>query len=134
MSALNAPNSPGSDSSETETLYQVVARMTFHSKPQRAAKGKKSKTTPTKETRAKEFSFTFAPTKPNYLKFLQTILRKHYISQYTVSDQYIFPCTVQVPPSKYVVLLSCCTGLGYCTHYSSLQQIRCLLCHQLRRI
>jgi hypothetical protein len=134
MSASNTPNSPGSDWTDIQTVFNVVARMTFHSKTQHpAAKGKKSKTVTTKETRAKEFQFTFAPTQDNYVLFLQTILEKQYVLQYTVSDQCIFPCTVQVPPSKYVPFLSCHT-LTRCTHCSSLKQIGCLLCRQLHRI
>jgi hypothetical protein len=71
----------------TET--EVIARMTFHSK----SKDKKTR-------RIKEFSFMFAPTETNYLTFLQTILKKHDLFQYTVSDQCTFPCTVKLPPSN----------------------------------
>jgi hypothetical protein len=77
----------------TET--EVIARMTFHSK----SKDKKTR-------RIKEFSFMFAPTETNYLTFLQTILKKHDLFQYTVSDQCTFPCTVKLPPSKYVTIFS----------------------------
>ena len=77
--------------------YEVVAQMTFPTE---------IKDDNGKETRAKKFSYIFAPTKMNYLAFLQTILEKHDLLQYTVSDQCIFPCMVQVPPSKYVTLLS----------------------------
>jgi hypothetical protein len=46
----------------TQAQYEVVAQMTFHSKPQRsAAKGRKSKTATAKETRAKEFTHTHLP-------------------------------------------------------------------------
>ncbi|KAI9444439.1 hypothetical protein BJY52DRAFT_1128191 [Lactarius psammicola] len=105
MASVVAPDTPRSDSTENQvdqTPYEVVARMTFHSKPRSsAAKGKKSKAKKmAKEVRAKEFDFIFAATNDNYILFLQTILEKHYLLQYTVSDQSVFPCKVQVPPSS----------------------------------
>jgi hypothetical protein len=56
--------------------------------------------TTVKDTRAKEFTFTFASSKVNYLTFLQEILDKHHISKYKVSDQLVFLCKVQVPSAR----------------------------------
>jgi type I restriction-modification system DNA methylase subunit len=105
MASVPPPDSPTdslantSDSDSHPLPHDVVARVTFHTTTQSStSKGKKGKTTTTKEPRAKEFSYTFAPTQANYLAFLQTILDKHHLSKYKVSDQVVFPCKVQVPP------------------------------------
>jgi hypothetical protein len=110
------PHSPHSDVSDTRVLFDVSARVTFYSTSQSStAKGKKTKKkATTKETRAKHFTFMFAPTKSNYLAFLQTILEKHHILQYTVSDQAVFPCNVQVPPSRCVILWPHCISSCLC--------------------
>ncbi|KAI9457459.1 hypothetical protein BJY52DRAFT_1120377 [Lactarius psammicola] len=93
------PFSPGSDSlDDPNNQFEVIARVTFHSTRSSTVKGKKPKTTTTKETRAKDFGYAFNPTMENYHAFLQTILEKHHLLQYTVSDQAVFPCKVQVPP------------------------------------
>ncbi|KAH9030450.1 hypothetical protein EDB84DRAFT_1439094 [Lactarius hengduanensis] len=78
------PPSPRSDSlGESESTFDVVARVTFHSTIRSsAAKGKKAKTTPAKDTRAKDFSYDFALSEANYYAFLQTILEKHHLLQY----------------------------------------------------
>jgi len=103
VSSAVATDIPDSDS-EGQASYEVIARVTFHSKlpgqSSAAEKGEKPNTTTAKDTRAKEFSYMFAPTKANYLAFLQTILKKHHLTQYTVTDQSVFPCKVQVPPSR----------------------------------
>ncbi|KAI9437879.1 hypothetical protein BJY52DRAFT_1207063 [Lactarius psammicola] len=95
------PFSPSSDSfDDPNNQFEVIARVTFHSTRSSTVKGKKAKTTTTKETRAKDFGYAFDPTMENYLTFLQTILEKHHLSQYTVSGQAVFLCKVQVPPSS----------------------------------
>ncbi|KAH9027206.1 hypothetical protein EDB84DRAFT_1272810 [Lactarius hengduanensis] len=96
------PPSPRSDSlGESESTFDVVARVTFHSTIRSsAAKGKKAKTTPAKDTRAKDFSYDFALSEANYHAFLQTILEKHHLLRYKVTSQAVFPCKVQVPPSN----------------------------------
>jgi hypothetical protein len=97
-----APNSPAeSTTSDIPLALDVVARVTFYTKSRGLAtgKGKKAKTTTTKDTRVKEFAFMFTPTMINYIAFLQQILDKHHISKYKVSDQVVFPCKVQVPPA-----------------------------------
>ncbi|KAF8272676.1 hypothetical protein EI94DRAFT_1452236, partial [Lactarius quietus] len=78
----------------------VIARVTFYTKSQSSSKGKNAKTVTTKETRAKDFTFVFAPTKTNYIAFLQAILEKHHLTKYKVSDQVVFPCNMQVPPAS----------------------------------
>ncbi|KAF8264966.1 hypothetical protein EI94DRAFT_1500643, partial [Lactarius quietus] len=78
----------------------VIACVTFYTKSQSSSKGKKAKTVTTKETRAKDFTFIFAPTKTNYITFLQEILEKHHLTKYKVSDQVVFPCNMQVPPAS----------------------------------
>jgi hypothetical protein len=103
MDAFDLP--PDSDSEE-QVPFEVVARMTFHAKRRNsAARGKKAKITTAKDIRSKDFQYLFAPTKDNYLAFLQIILEKHHLLQYSVSDQSVFPCKVQVPPSKYVTVI-----------------------------
>ncbi|KAI9452725.1 hypothetical protein BJY52DRAFT_1190070 [Lactarius psammicola] len=93
------PFSPGSDSlDDPNNQFEVIARVTFHSTRSSTVKGKKPKTMTTKETRAKDFGYTFNPTMENYHAFLQTILKKHHLLQYTISDQAVFLCKVQVPP------------------------------------
>ncbi|KAI9440749.1 hypothetical protein H4582DRAFT_1811407 [Lactarius indigo] len=96
------PPSPHSDFlGEPDSTFDVIARVTFHSTPRSStAKGKKAKSTTTKETRAKEFSYSFAPSRTNYFVFLQAILEKHHLSQYKVTSQAVFLCKVQVPPSN----------------------------------
>jgi hypothetical protein len=102
MASTMPPDSPtDSVSSDIPLALDIVAQVTFYnSKSRGSAKGKKAKTTTVKDTRAKEFTFTFAPSKDNYLAFLQEILDKHHISKYKVSDQLVFPCKVQVPPAR----------------------------------
>ncbi|KAF8264460.1 hypothetical protein EI94DRAFT_1518084, partial [Lactarius quietus] len=78
----------------------VIACVTFYTKSQSSSKGKNAKTVTTKETRAKDFTFVFAPTQTNYIAFLQAILEKHHLTKYKVSDQVVFPCNMQVPPAK----------------------------------
>ena len=97
------PNSPaGSLDSNDPRPLDIIARVTFHTKSRASAssKGKKKKTTTTKDVRAKDFSHVFAPTEDNYTLFLQTILEKHHLSKFKVSDQAVYPCKVQVPPAK----------------------------------
>jgi hypothetical protein len=102
MASTMPPDSPtDSVSSDIPLALDVIARVTvYNSKSRGSAKGKKAKTTTVKDTRAKEFTFTFAPSKDNYLAFLQEILDKHHISKYKVSDQLVFLCKVQVPPAR----------------------------------
>jgi len=98
------PNSPArSFASDGPEPLDVIARVTFYTKSRSlSAKGKKAKTTNAKDVRVKEFSHVFAATKSNYLAFLKTILDKHHLSKYEVSDEAVFPCKVQVPPARYV--------------------------------
>src|SRR6266702_8261693 len=107
---LHSPaHSDSLDDSGNQLMFEVIAWVTFHSTSRSSmVKGKKSKKMTTKETRAKEFGFAFTPTKANYFAFLQTILKKHHLSQYTVSDQAVFPCKVQVPPSRCMILWPHC--------------------------
>ena len=97
------PNSPADslDSNGPQPL-DIITRVMFHTKSRSSAssKGKKTKTTTTKDMRAKDFSHVFAPTEDNYALFLQTILEKHHLSKFKVSDQAVYPCKVQVPPAK----------------------------------
>ncbi|KAF8272673.1 hypothetical protein EI94DRAFT_1425070, partial [Lactarius quietus] len=74
----------------------VIAHVTFYTKSQSSSKGKKVKTVTTKETRAKDFTFVVAPTKMNYIVFLQEILEKPHLTKYKV----VFPCNMQVPPAS----------------------------------
>jgi hypothetical protein len=101
--ASDPPSPSDSLASDGPITLNVIAHVTFHTTSRSsAAKGKKAKTTTTKETRAKDFTYVFAPTEANYIAFLQTILDKQHLSKYKVSDQVVFPCKVQVPPAKYV--------------------------------
>ncbi|KAF8274179.1 hypothetical protein EI94DRAFT_1696123 [Lactarius quietus] len=101
MATTNIPLSPANSVDFDAPLsLDVIARITFHTTSRSSmAKGKKVKTTTAKETRAKEFSHIFADTEVNYLEFLQTILEKHHIVKYTVTDQAVFLCKIQVPPA-----------------------------------
>jgi hypothetical protein len=82
--ASDIPHPPDSDS-EDQILYKIIAWVTFHPRHRTPlAKGKKSKTTMAKEIRIKEFIYLFAPTKVNYVVFLQ----RHHLLQYTVVTHY----------------------------------------------
>ena len=91
-----APNSlADSLSSNGPLALNIVANVTFYTKSwSSATRGKKAKVTSTKEMRAKNFCFCFAPIKPNYIAFLLEILNKHHLSKFKVSDQAVYPCKV----------------------------------------
>lgn len=119
--ATNIPSPTNSVDFDAPYPLDIIARVTFYTKSRSsAAKGKKAKTTTTKETRAKEFSHLFADTEVNYHTFLQKILDNHHLDdKYKVNDQVVFPCKVQVPPATYVTLLSPFFVLTICYRASS---------------
>ena len=104
------PPSPDNQNLDGPRPLEIIAHVSFYTKSQSStAKGKKGKTSTTKDMRAKEFTYLFAADEHNYLKFLQVILNSHHLVKYVakhVADQVVFPCKVQVPPAMYVTILS----------------------------
>jgi hypothetical protein len=89
-----ASNSPEPDDSNFSV--PIVARLIVHV----AGQGSKKKKTTKKDTKTKEFTHSFSPTKPNYLEFLTTILMNHHIgNRLQVTDRRRYTCKMQVPPS-----------------------------------
>lgn len=91
--ATTADDSPESD--DFSLLVPIVAYLVFHI----AGQGNKKKMTK-KDMKTKEFAHTFSATRPNYLKFLITILAKHHISKLQMTDHRHYSCKMQVLPSK----------------------------------
>ncbi|KAF8264465.1 hypothetical protein EI94DRAFT_1703223 [Lactarius quietus] len=85
MASDAPPDSPTNSAHFDDPIQlDVIACVTFYTKSQSSSKGKKVKTVTTKETRAKDFTFVFAPTKTNYIVFLQEILEKPHLTKYKV--------------------------------------------------
>lgn len=84
-------NSPDSEEFSVSIVTCLLVYITGHGSKKKTAK---------KETKIKEFSHTFSTTRSNYLKFLTTVLIKHYIrNKLQVTDCRCYTCKMQVPPS-----------------------------------
>jgi hypothetical protein len=76
----------------------------LHYCPQRNHAGgakSKSKLKERKETKTKEFQYTFKNTKENYISFLTTILVKNGEEKYNVTEKMTYGIKVQLPGVKY---------------------------------